>query len=381
MELEGRLSLLFAFYMPLLFAAGGCQQPQHSAAPVWYNRLLEKQFDNPPKMRLGTYPTSTLGTFFLEPHHLGPHSYGFELLERNGIVYTCKAGHIDISHIRETTDWTAYFAAVTYKHLDRGDPEFSFTLKEGSVCFIHLAYPDTWQNLPAEDKERIAFDLAVNLGRYFAYTAGSWHEMVTWFGYKSKWVFSELPSAFSWEDTYSNLLGGDIGVEALRDTQRTYDKAVTYAIDKTLESLDIQSAEVARQAAEKMRGLWFSGEIPPFVDTKKRNFDIGLDNGLVTPVLVDSICPCENAKAQPYPAPSLNFLTERGFSMKFEIEPMVWEKDKILRIVSTDKNLARKYIEPDKDFAAIMSEIKREAQKNLLPVYTYFPSAFFHLYH
>jgi hypothetical protein len=330
--------------------------------------LLEEQFNHPPKIRRGSYATPTWGTSYLEPNQLGPHSYGSEFHERqngNGIVYTCKGGHVDIAHVREAADWTAYLAAITYKHLNNSDPEFSFTLKEGSVCFVHLTYPYNWQSLSNEDRKRITFDLSVNLGRYFGYTAGSWHEILTWFGYKSKGIFPEFPSAFSWEDTFSNLLGSNIGVEALRDTEHTYDEAVTYAVDKELEKLDVQSAEVAKSAAEKVRGSWFSGEVPPFVDMRKRNFDIGLDDGFVTPWLVDSICECEGAKAQSYPVPNLEFLAEQGFSMKFEIEPRVWEKNEILSLVYPNKNPRNKYIEPDKDFASIMSGIKRETQKGL----------------
>jgi hypothetical protein len=372
MELQGRLSIaVFVLYMSLLLAAGGCQPSQQVSASAPNNRLLEKQFDNPPKIRRGSYASPTLGTSFLEPNHLGPHSYRFERHEKSDIVYTCEAGHVDLSHVREAADWTAYLAAVTYKHLNNSDPEFSFTLKEGSVCFIHLIYPDSWQSLSEKDKERIAFDLSVSLGRYFGYTAGSWHEILTWFGYKSKGVFPEFPSAFSWEDTFSNFLGCDIGAEALRDTERTYDEAVTDALDKALENLDIQSAEVAKGAAEKVRGLWFTGEVPPFVDMKKRSFDIGLDNGFITPWLVDSICECEGAEARPYSVPNPNFLAEYGFSMKFEIEPRVWEKDEILSLVYPNKKSRNKCIEPDKDFATIMSGIKQEAQKGLLSAHAY----------
>ncbi|MDD5064696.1 MAG: DUF4056 domain-containing protein [Phycisphaerae bacterium] len=382
MELQGRLYIsVFALYVSMLLAAGGCQRPQQVSALIPDNRLLEKQFDNPPKIRRGSYASPTTGTTFLDLDTLGPHCYRFERHEKNGIVYTCKAGHVDISHVREAADWTAYLAAVTYKHLNNSEPEFSFTLKEGSVCFIHLTYPDNWQNLSAEDRERAAFDLSVNLGRYFGYTAGSWHEILTWFGYKSKGVFPEFPSAFSWEDNFSNLLGCDIGVEALRDAECTFDEAVTYAIDKSLENLDVQSAETARSAAEKVRGLWFEGEVPPFVDMKRRNFDIGLDNGLITPWLIDSTCGCEGAKADSYSVPNTNFLAEYGFSMKLEIEPRVWEKDEILSLVCPDKKSRNKYIEPDKDFPAIMSEIKRDSQKRLLSARNYPTSITRRLHH
>lgn len=381
MELQGRLSISLLILCILMLLAGGCQQPEQVSALTTNNRLLDKEFNNPPKMRRGSYASPTTGTTFLDLHTLGPHSYRLEWHEKNGIVYTCKAGHVDISHVREAADWTAYLAAVTYKHLENNDLEFSFTLKEGSVCFIHLTYPDSWQNLSAEDKERAVFDLSVNLGRYFGYTAGSWHEIVTWFGYKSKGFFPEFPSAFSWEDNFSNLLGADIGAEALLDAQRTYDEAVTYAIDKALENLDVQSAETARGAAEKVRGVWFEGNVPPFVYMKKRNFDIGLDNGLITPWLIDSICGCEGATASSYSVPNTSFLAGYGFSMKFEIEPKVWEKSEIFSLVCPDKKSRNKYIEPDKDFSVIMDGIKRDSQKRLLSARNYFTSISHQLHH
>jgi len=103
-----------------------------------HDRLLDQQFNNPPQSRIGSYATPTLGTTFLDIDHLGQHSYKISLSEKAGVVYTCKAGHIDISHVHEATDWTAYSAAITYKHLIRNDPEFTFALKEGSICFVHL---------------------------------------------------------------------------------------------------------------------------------------------------------------------------------------------------------------------------------------------------
>jgi len=220
-----------------------------------------------------------------------------------------------------------------------------------------------YRNKYTQQKCTIVFDVAVRLGQYFGYTAGTWHEILTWFGYKSKGIFPEFPSAFSWEDIFSNLLGSDIAAEALRDSEHTYDDAVTYILNKKLEELDVQSAEVARYAAEKVRGIWFSGEVPPFVNMKGRNFDIGLDDGFVTPWTVSSICQCQGQKAQPYPVPKLDFLRKYGFSMKFEIAPHVWEGRKILKIVCHDGKSERRRIEPVKDFAPIINEIRQEAQK------------------
>ncbi len=347
----------------LLLASAGCQQRHQNTILTPPNRLLDQQFNHPPQIRIGSYATPTLGTFFLDINHLGHHSYKFSFSEREGIVYTCKAGHIDIAHVNEAADWTAYSAAITYKHLIRDDTVFTFRLKEGSICFVRLTYPNTWQKLTQKDKDTIAFDIAVKLGRYFGYTAGTWHEILTWFGYKSTGIFPEFPSAFSWEDIFSNLLGSDIAAEALRDKKHTYDDAVTYILRKKLEELNIQSAKTARKAAEKVRGKWFSGEVPPFVNMKGRNFDTGLDDGFVTPWIVSSIRQCRGQKAQPYPVPKLDFLGKYGFSIKFEIAPHVWEGRKILKIVYHNKNPEHKRIEPIKDFAPIMKEIIQQARK------------------
>ena len=347
----------------LVLIAGGCQLPHQNAILPPSNRLLDEEFNRPPQIRRGYLPSSTLGTSFLGYDNPLRYSYKYSLSKKEGIVYTCKGGHIDISHVYEAADWTAYLSAKTYKHLVQNDSEFSFRLKEDSVCFVHLAYPVNWQNLSQKEKEHIAFDVAVRLGQYFGYTAGTWHEMLTWFGYKSKGIFSEFPSAFSWEDIFSNLLGSNIGALALRDTKHTYAKAVTYILNEQLEKLDIQSAKVGKHAAEKVRGTWFSGKVPPFVNMKMRNFDIGLDDGFVAPLIVNSICECEGQKARPCPVPNLQFLAEYGFSMRLEIEPREWEKNKILSVVYHDKKTRNKHIEPIKDFAAIMSKIKRDAQK------------------
>ncbi len=227
--------------------------------------------------------------------------------------------------------------------------------------------------LTAQNKEKIIFDAAIRLGEYFANIAGTWHEILTWYGYKSKILFSEFPSAFSWEDTYSNMLGCDIGAKALRDTKNAYEKAVEFEVDDMIDDLGGQSAELAKYAAEKMRGIWFTGRIPPFVDMKKRNFDIGLGSGFVTPILVDSINICDGAIARSHPVPNLEFLADYGFSMELQIDPKVWEEDKIFKVVYQDNKTEHKYIEPDKHFPQIMSEIQ-QTQKMLLSAQNYKPA-------
>ena len=81
-----------------------------------------------PRHRLGCYPTSTPGTRFVSADKLGRHSYAFGPFETNGITYTCKGGHIDITHLRIGADNTRYIASKLYKGLINNQTEFSFSL-------------------------------------------------------------------------------------------------------------------------------------------------------------------------------------------------------------------------------------------------------------
>lgn len=317
-----------------------------------------------PKVRMGCYPTSTIGTTYADPENLGVHSYGLNLSEKNGIVYTCRAGHIDITHLRIAADWTRFLAKKTFRCLMKNDTSLSFRLHvEPSMYFVRITYPNHWKTLPRRDKEQIARVVSINLGRYLTYTATTWHEILTWFDFKCIGPLPEFPSAFSWEDSFSNLLGTHLAARMLLEDEGDFDKAMTLAINQELKDLGVQSAHTAWQAAEKMRGEWFSGQFAFFVDVKKRNFDIGLDDGYVTPTLVPSLSECEGAEPLPYPVPNLDFLAEYGFSMKLELEPREWEKDRILAVVYPDLTARKSRIEPVAHFAPIMAYIAEDAAR------------------
>jgi len=311
-----------------------------------------------PRTRVGAYPASIIGTRFLDANGLGKHSYGYSFSENGGIAYTCRGGHIDIDHVRIAADYTKYLFKKAYSHLRRGDKEFKFGLNvDPSMYFVDLEYPDDWQNLPKEEKEKISKEVSIELGQYLTFTMVSWHEILTWYGFHTVGFLPEFPSAFSWEDSYSNLLGTRLGVQALRDTSKKYDEMMTILIKQELENLGVQSASTSRNASEKMRGNWFSGIILPNI--KERNMDIGLKNGYVTPTLVPDICP--DAKPQSYPAPALDNFYKYGFKMKLEVEPCIWEQKKILKVVYPQGNGTR--IKLPEHLPVILDDMKKEAEK------------------
>jgi hypothetical protein len=184
-----------------------------------------------------------------------------------------------------------------------------------------------------------------------------WHEILTWYGFHTVGFLPEFPSAFSWEDSYSNLIGTRLGTQALRDTSKGYNEAMTILIKQELENLGVQSAKTSRDASEKMRGKWFTGSIVP--DITERNMDMGLEDGYVTPTLVPGICP--DAKPQSYPAPKLDTFHKYGFKMKLEVEPHIWEGRRIFKAAYPQGDGTR--IKLPQDLPAILNDMQQEARK------------------
>jgi len=343
--------LLFGLFVLVLIADVSEAQFFHS-----------KHAESTPRTRMGCYPFSALGTDFLDVEDLGRHTYKFGFSEKNGILYTCRGGHIDTAHLRKAADWTAYVSARTFENLRKGKTRFSFRLMEPSVYHVEIQYPENWKDLPKQQRENIVFDTSIRLGEYFVYTATTWHEILTWFGYKcTGFLYSEFASSFTWEDTFSNLLGTHVAGEALRDLEHEYDEAMTLALEREIRKLGVQSSQTAKRASKKVKGEWFSSGLGVFVSMKRRHFDIGLEDGFVTPVIVPSVAGCEGAEPLPYRVPSLDFLGKYGLSVKLEIEPREMEADEILDVVYSGNAEENERLEPGVHFAAIMNQIKEDA--------------------
>jgi hypothetical protein len=291
---------------------------------------------------------------------LGPHSYGFSFREQSGIVYTARGGHIDITHVRKAADWSAYLAYQLRATLLADAPYYAYRMREPSVYHVRVRYPAGWAALPQDVKARIAADIGVELGRYLSFVGTTWHEMLTWFGFKSTGFYSEYPSAFSWEDSYSNLLGSHLGALAVRDPDNNYDRAMTVALASELRRLRARSPDVAEQAGEAVRDWWFVSRFV-FCDMIKRNLDIGADDGCVTPWVVPGFCDSGECLPLSYAAPSLDFLDEYGFAVDIEIEPLEWERHEIIRALHLASAEREPRIVPARDFGPIIEVIRAQA--------------------
>lgn len=311
-----------------------------------------------PRLRISDYFGAPGGIHFVDPDNLGEHCYKNGRGEKKGMVYTRKAGFFDIGHTREAADRTRYAANVAYNCLSKSNRRFQFSMIEPSIYYISIQYPDDWKYLNKDQKEKIAREVSIRLGQYLAHQSLIWHEILTWYGYSSSGIFSENISSFSWEDPYSDVVGTYLAVEALRNKDTDYDDQITRLLKSRLQALDVQPVDVAKKAHNRIKGKWYTGDYYFFVEMKKRSFDVGFDNGQVTPWLVPGMFP--DAAPQPCPAPTLDWLGKYGFKFNIQLDPKAAEKSKIYKAL--DLNSSKDRLRVSVHFPMLVKLIHKEAQ-------------------
>ena len=177
---------------------------------------------------------------------LGTHHYLSDSEEGNGIIYTQRGGFIDIGHLRDIADWTAFLYSKILLNRENGETELKLGYEGGLKTLIF--------ELPVEID---SLDAAMLAGR-IAYDLSVWHEIATWFGASTVPLVPERYSSFSIEDAYSNLLGATLGIQALT-SKLPYEVAMTRLITETLKNLEAVDSEAATYAAmETVRDIWWT---------------------------------------------------------------------------------------------------------------------------
>ena len=309
-----------------------------------------------PRLRPSPYFGSISGINYADLKDIGVHNYGAFFREKNPLIYTAKAGYIDIGHLRESADRARYLFEICDENIVEGNTTFSYKVIESAVYSVTLEYPDNWGVLSDDLKRTISREISIDLGQHFAQQSTIWHEIVTWYGYSSVGLLSEQPSSFSWEDTYSDLLGTKLAAMALREYEKPYDQAMTEIISRELAKLEPLSTEIAKKATSRIKGKWYSGTYP-FVTMKKRNFDIGADDGAISPFCVPGICP--DVAQEPCAVPGLDSLEQYGFTMCLQITPKENQKSQVLKIIYPNKDSYT--LQPNIHFPKIINHIRQEA--------------------
>lgn len=177
---------------------------------------------------------------------VGTHHYLGDTTEGNGIIYSRRGGFIDMGHLRDQSDWTAFL----YTQIVQNKKEGSLSMvlgREGGEKTLSITIPMNFDNLDM-----------IHLAGKIAYDLSVWHEIATWFGASTIPFVPERYSSFSVEDPYSNLLGVTIGMQALQ-SELPYEEAVTQIIKKYLHELEAVSNETETfLAMEAVRGIWWT---------------------------------------------------------------------------------------------------------------------------
>lgn len=247
--------------------------------------LNEKQLTSPPPriirtccmfgsdIGLAIIPFYTVSDI-IAAKNIGPHQYLGSEKEGNGIIYTTRGGFIDLGHLRDQADWTAYLYSLILHHKLSGE------------IIQNLGYEGGPKRLTAEIPADIENADALLFAGRIAYDLSIWHEIATWFGASSVPFVPERFSSFSVEDAYSNLLGVHIAMKALA-SELPYEEAMTLLLSQTLTELGaLQTEEENRLAMEAVRDIWWTREkgIPSKKVLLERELDV---YSQVKPMLVD----------------------------------------------------------------------------------------------
>jgi len=295
--------------------------------------------------RWGYLPTGSFGN----PDALGKHSSRFGLGEGAGILYTLRGGSLDIDHVRGAADITKVAHDRAYSTLLKKGKGFSLSPAfERFSNNIEFQYPDYWDKIRKEDREKIAKAVSLKMGQYVGFNSTLYHELTTWYGGHFLLIEAEFNSSFSWDDLYSNLIGTRLAVEAIKDKSRSYNEAMTLLLEKELHKLGVVSKSEARRITKTVRGKWYGGG-----NLTKRNMDIGED-GYITPSLIPGAYSGEPFKC---PVPTLDLLNKCRFKIRYTFSSMHGADGKMRRLVNSNGPIQPKH------FPSLMRYVKEESAR------------------
>jgi hypothetical protein len=289
-------------------------------------------------------------TDIISVQELGDHHYMGNHEEGNGIIYTRRGGFIDLGHLRDYADWTAYLYNLIVSSAESGEDVVLDLGSEGGTKTLILK---SLQGLDgykfSELAGRIAYDLSV------------WHEIATWFGTSYIPMVPERYSSFSPEDLYSNLLGVQLGMLAIQ-SDLEYNEAMTILLANTLDSLEtVTSMEATYAAMEDVENIWWTRKksLPSSKILLTRYLDAG-------PFLLPWLLPDDENDHPSYklnkPDPALRDLYELSIKLNRKFPLMLLEEAGLNRtITQNDFRWLISYIEDDQRNSAL-----KRSQKTIL---------------
>ncbi|MEE9372666.1 MAG: DUF4056 domain-containing protein [Saprospiraceae bacterium] len=201
----------------------------------------------------------------MDRDNLGLHQFLGGKYEENGIIYTKHGGFIDIGHLRDYADWTAYLYNQIKMHKKVLNETTIKLGAEGGKKSLSFNVPEIMEEVDY-----------LNLAGSIAYDLSLWHEIATYFGVSLiPIILPEKFSSFSPEDVYSNLLGTIIGMMAI-ESDKDYNIAVTTILEEVMDKLGaVEDIEDSYIAMNKVESIWWDSKkpLPGKKFLLKRNLD------------------------------------------------------------------------------------------------------------
>lgn len=216
-----------------------------------------------PKTRIGALPFPGITSLYAaaDPAGVTPHRYegGLNMVVAaegdRGIIYTMRAGFIDMAHLRESMDWTWYLA-----RLIEASPEHD------GVRIVRFAHEcvDGELRVPAGlDEAQRAY-----VAGLAAYRLLTWHEVSTWYGYSLVPLVSEKRSTFTVDDTASHVVGVGLGrgLAVLAHSREAYDAAADHALDVLMAHIGALEPSETTRMCDQVKGSWWQGSSAILLD-------------------------------------------------------------------------------------------------------------------
>lgn len=276
---------------------------------------------HPPRYRLGSLPFPGPFTLYASADaNLGSHRYGDQPRAgaprevSRGTIYTCRAGFIDVAHLREVIDWTRHIDEKVRDAFAAESPVLRFEGTDRTEYELTFRYPDNWAATTQDERRHASLRIAQRSSLLLM----TWHEVLTGQGYKTTGIVSERRSAFTYDDMSAHLVGVGVVEQALADPL-PFDQAVTNALDARLEELGVVDRKCLKQATAAVKGSWWKGRF-----ALRLQHETGRVTGQLDPFVIEELdcCPDTTPEALEWPQDDLPTIDLDAF-VSIELIPNV----------------------------------------------------------
>ncbi|MFO0829817.1 MAG: DUF4056 domain-containing protein [Phycisphaerales bacterium] len=268
-----------------------------ASVALWFGARSSGVGGEAPRARLGCLPFPGPMTLWCVAD---PDDVGRRASAQRGILYTCRAGFIDLAHLRETADWTRFVHDRVRVAFERGERAVTFSDGCGAEYRLELADPAGGER--GDDAAARRERAATLIAQRASYLVQVWHEAATWFGARTVPFIPEDRSSFTYDDGVAHVLGVRLAAAALDAVNArrspSFEDALDDALARELARLRAVHAADTIRATDAVRGRWWRDGT-----CVKRQMDVGLDTGVVVPWIVAGIGLCDECPAEPQALP------------------------------------------------------------------------------